>query len=129
MKPNTYCMLIHLSQLLAFVLPLLGFIVPIVLWAIKKDDDPSIDRHGRIVINWIISVFIYTVLIVTLVLGVAFCVVLSTKSVALMTTIVVPGIMVSSFFTVILIVFPIIGGIKANDGIEWKYPMSIQFFK
>jgi uncharacterized Tic20 family protein len=122
-------MLIHLSQLLAFVLPLLGFIVPIVLWAIKKDDDPSIDRHGRIVINWIISVFIYTVLIVTLVLGVAFCVVLSTKSVALMTTIVVPGIMVSSFFTVILIVFPIIGGIKANDGIEWKYPMSIQFFK
>jgi uncharacterized Tic20 family protein len=122
-------MLIHLSQLLALAVPLLGFIVPIVLWAIKKDDDPSRDRHGRIVINWIISVFIYTVLIVTLVLGVAFCVVLSTESVALMTTIVVPGIMVSSFFTVILIVFPIIGGIKANDGIEWKYPMSIQFFK
>jgi uncharacterized Tic20 family protein len=122
-------MLIHLSQLLAFVLPLLGFIVPIVLWVIKKDDDHSIDRHGKIVVNWIISVFIYTVLIVTLILAIVICFVLIFESVAMMMLVTVPSIIMSSFFTIILIVFPIIGGIKANDGIEWKYPMSIQFFK
>jgi uncharacterized Tic20 family protein len=30
---------------------------------------------------------------------------------------------------VICIVFPIVGGIKANGGIEWQYPLSIRFFK
>jgi uncharacterized protein len=27
------------------------------------------------------------------------------------------------------IIFPVIGGIKANDGIVWKYPLSIPFLK
>jgi uncharacterized Tic20 family protein len=30
---------------------------------------------------------------------------------------------------IIGIVFPIIGGIKANNGEVWKYPLSIPFFK
>ena len=29
----------------------------------------------------------------------------------------------------IAIIFPIIGGIKANDGILWKYPLSIPFLE
>ena len=29
---------------------------------------------------------------------------------------------------VLVFVFPIIGGIKANEGIVWKYPLSISFF-
>jgi uncharacterized Tic20 family protein len=28
---------------------------------------------------------------------------------------------------VVGIIFPIIGGIKANDGVLWKYPLSISF--
>ena len=31
--------------------------------------------------------------------------------------------------TALCIIFPIIGGIKANNGELWKYPLSIQFFK
>jgi len=27
------------------------------------------------------------------------------------------------------IAFPIVGGIKANNGEVWRYPLSIQFFK
>jgi hypothetical protein len=27
------------------------------------------------------------------------------------------------------IVFPIVGGIKANNGEVWRYPLSIAFFK
>ena len=30
---------------------------------------------------------------------------------------------------VLAIAFPIVGGIKANNGEVWKYPLSIQFFR
>jgi uncharacterized Tic20 family protein len=28
-----------------------------------------------------------------------------------------------------MVIFPIIGGLKANEGTAWKYPLSIEFFK
>ena len=31
--------------------------------------------------------------------------------------------------TIIAIVFPILGGLKARDGILWKYPITITFLK
>jgi uncharacterized protein len=31
--------------------------------------------------------------------------------------------------TLLCVAFPIVGGIKANNGILWKYPLSIPFFK
>lgn len=110
MKTNTYLMLLHLSQLLAYVLPGLGLIAPIVLWAIQKDNEPLVDRHGKIILNWIISWMIYIAIgAVLIIVGI--------------------GIVILIALAVINVVFPIIGGIKANDGIEWKYPLSIQFFK
>jgi uncharacterized Tic20 family protein len=30
---------------------------------------------------------------------------------------------------VLMVVFPIIGAVKANDGKVWKYPLSIPFLK
>jgi uncharacterized Tic20 family protein len=110
MKPNTYCMLLHLSQLLVFLLPGIGLAVPIVLWAINKDKDSLVDRHGKIVVNWILSAFIY----------VAGSIILSFVGIGLLTL---------AALLIVSIVFPIIGGVKANDGIEWKYPLSIPFFK
>jgi uncharacterized Tic20 family protein len=109
MKPNTYCMLLHLSQLLVFLLPGIGFAVPIVLWAIK-DKESLVNRHGKIVLNWLISFIIY---------GTA-GIILATVGV---------GIIFLKVLLVLLIVFPIVGGIRANDGIEWQYPLSIRFFK
>jgi uncharacterized Tic20 family protein len=110
MKPNTYCMLLHLSQLLSFILPGLGLAVPIVLWAIHKDMEPLIDRHGKIVLNWILSAFIYfAVGVILLLIG--------------------NSVVILVVLAILALVFPIIGGVKANDGIEWKYPLSIPFFK
>ncbi|MDR1484181.1 MAG: DUF4870 domain-containing protein [Planctomycetaceae bacterium] len=110
MKPNTYCMLLHLSQLLNFVIPLAGIIVPVVLWAINKDKDSMVDQHGKIVVNWILSLVIYC-------------------AVSAILFIVIVGFVLLIVLSILAIIFPIIGGIKANDGIEWKYPLSIPFFK
>ena len=110
MDTNTYCMFMHLSQLSGYVIPFAGFIVPILLWVSGKERDWKIDKHGRIVMNWMISSLIYffiAAILMVLLIGIPIMVVLGICSV----------------------IFIIIGAIKANDGIFWPYPLSIEFFK
>ncbi|MFM1770321.1 MAG: hypothetical protein RJA22_2850 [Verrucomicrobiota bacterium] len=103
-----WAMYLHLSQLLGFVIPLAGFVAPIVIWQVKKDQIPGLDPHGRMVVNWMISAFIYALISGLL------CFVLI-------------GIPLLWALAVVGVVFPIIGGIKANNGELWNYPMTIRF--
>lgn len=102
-------MFLHLSQFAGYLVPLAGFVVPIVIWQMKKDQMPSLDEHGRMVTNWMLSALIYAVISVILIF-------------------VLVGIPMLWALGVLTIVFPIIGGIKAGDGVVWKYPMTIKFF-
>jgi uncharacterized protein len=101
-------MLLHLSLLAGFVVPFGGFIAPIVIWMIKKDELPGLEEHWTIVINWLISYVIYMVVCILL-------------------CFIFVGVFLLPILGIIGIVFPIIGGMKANNGEAWKYPMSISF--
>ncbi|GAB2688625.1 DUF4870 domain-containing protein [Aliiglaciecola sp. 3_MG-2023] len=110
MPLNTYCMLIHLSQLTSIIIPGLGFILPIVMWATNKDKHEAIDIHGKITVNWLISLFIYSIvcgILVFLIVGVFGLIILA----------------------ILNLVFAIIAAIKANNGEVWVYPLSIKFLK
>lgn len=103
-----WAMYLHLSLLSGFAIPLAGFIAPIIIWQVKKDELPEVDVHGKLVTNWIISSFIYTVVslfLVFLIIGIPCLVVLGILNIA----------------------YPIIGGLKANNGEVWHYPMTIRF--
>jgi uncharacterized protein len=106
---NTWSMIIHFSQLCAFVLPLAGLIVPIILWQVKKNESLFIDKNGKIVVNWIIT---------EIILGVMFGIL----------CFLLIGIPLLAALVILGIVFPIIGGIKANNGQAWSYPFTIKFF-
>jgi uncharacterized Tic20 family protein len=105
-----WAMLLHLSLLAGFIVPLGGFIAPIVVWQLKKDELPGIEEHWNIVANWMISYLIYFVVCIPL-------------------CFVFVGLFLAPILAILGIIFPIIGGIKANNGEAWKYPMSITFFK
>lgn len=107
---NTWGLFLHLSQFMTYVLPLAGLIVPLILWQVKKDESAIIDRHGRIIMNWILTEFVLLLLIVPL------CFILI-------------GFALLFILGVAGIVFPIIGAIKAGNGEVWPYPCSIRFFK
>ena len=107
---NMWGMFIHLSQFCGYLVPIAGLILPIILWQIKKDESVVIDRHGKIVANWLITAFI-----------------LGLISAAL--TPVVIGFFMLFGLAIVAVVFPIIGAIKANSGEVWAYPMSFNFFK
>ena len=110
LQPNQWAMFVHFSVLAGFVVPFAGLILPIILWQIKKDEIPEIDVHGKIVVNWLISAIIYS-------------------AVGVLLTFVLIGIPLLFILAGLCIVFPVIGGIKANNGEVWNYPLTIQILK
>lgn len=103
-------MFLHLSQLANVILFPIGIVVPIVLWQIQKEKIPALDAHGKMVVNWMISCTIY-----------AF--------VSFVLMFVVIGFLTIMAVGLLGIIFPIIGGIKANNGELWEYPLTIKFLK
>jgi uncharacterized Tic20 family protein len=109
-ETRQWAMFLHLSLLAGFVVPFAGFVAPILIWQLKKEEFPELDEHGKVVINWLISGLIYA--------GISF--------ILMFLIIGIPMLMVLGLLAV---VFPIVGGIKANNGELWTYPLSIPFLK
>lgn len=108
MDSRTYAMLLHFSQLCGFVAPVFGWVVPVVLWLIKRDD-PYIDQQGKVVFNWILSSFIYFVISLILIS-------------------VVIGLFMLIALGILSVIFIVIGAVRAKDGVIQNYPLSISFF-
>jgi len=103
-------MLLHLSVLAGFVVPLGGLVAPILIWKLKKSEMPEIDAHGKMVLNFLISMLIYSL-------------------VAFLLTFVVIGVFLFFALVAVGVIFPIIGGIKANNGELWQYPLILELVK
>ncbi|MEM7478849.1 MAG: DUF4870 domain-containing protein [Planctomycetota bacterium] len=105
---RTWAMLLHLSYLLGFVTGI-GFIAPVIVWIIKKDEMPELDAHGKMALNFIISMFIYV-------------------TIAGLLSIALIGIPLLILLGIMNVVYPVIAGVKANDGELWHYPGMLRFF-
>ena len=112
---KTWALILHLSLLSGFVVPLIGSVlIPIVIYMVKKDELPGLEPHFNIVMNWIISAVIYGA--AATILGVI------TFGILLPVTLLVYGVI-----ALLSLFYGIYGAIKANDGIVWPYPLSIPF--
>lgn len=109
LEENYFLMIMHLSLFCGLIIPIFGQIIPILLWLHNKDKNKNVDINGRILLNWIFSVVIYTVS------GIVLCSI-------------IVGLFILGFLILINIIFPIIGALKAKKGIVWSYPLSIRFF-
>lgn len=112
MKENKQLLVLtHLSQLLDFVSGIGGFIVPLILWAMKKDEVYGMDSHGKAILNFRISMFIYLLICIPAVLLFGLGII---------------GFIVIGIFYVI---FPILNAIKASNNEAPSYPLSMSFIK
>jgi uncharacterized Tic20 family protein len=106
-----WAMFCHLSALVGILGNGLGFLVgPLVVWLLKKEDDPFIDEQGKEAVNFQITMFIALFVSGILVL-------------------VVIGIVMLIVVGIMMVVFPILGAIKANEGESYRYPFSIRFIQ
>ena len=112
MKENKQLLVLtHLSQLLDYVTGIGGLIVPLLLWLLKRNEVYGMYEHGKAILNFRISMFLYLILCVPaiLLLGLGL----------------VGFIVIGVFY----LIFPIINALKASNNEAPYYPMSIQFIK
>lgn len=110
MKENKQLLaLTHLSQLLDFVSGIGGFVVPLILWLTKKDEVYGMDQHGKAILNFRISMFLYVLICIPLILLLGLGIL---------------GLIVLGFF---YLIFPVTNAIKASNNQPPNYPLSIKF--
>ncbi|WP_108805644.1 DUF4870 domain-containing protein [Aquimarina sp. Aq107] len=101
----------HLSQLLDLVTGFGGFIVPLILWLTQREQVLAMDNHGKSIMNFQISMFIYAIVCIPLILLFGL------------------GVLGLIVIGILCLVFPIINAIKASNGEEPSYPLSMEIIK
>jgi len=86
------------------------FIGPLIIWLIKKDEDPFIDNQGKEALNFQITVAIAGIVSAVL-------------------TVVCVGFFLGIAVSIADLVFCILASIKANGGEKYRYPVSIRLIK
>ena len=110
-EARKWAMICHLVALVGLLGNGIGFVVgPLVVWLLKKDEDPFIDEQGKEAVNFQITMMIAALI-----------------SVALMLILI--GFLLITIVGAMMIIFPIIGASKANAGEHYRYPLTIRFIK
>ena len=105
---NQLLVITHLSQLLTYATVFGGIIAPLILWATQKEQVEGMDAHGKSIINFQISMFIYSIISIPFMLvGI--------------------GFITLGIIAILAFVMPIINAIKASNGELPSYPLSINF--
>jgi hypothetical protein len=107
---NTWAMLCHLTALAGFIIPFGNIIGPLVVWMIKKDEFPLVADQGKESLNFQISMTIYYMIAAILI-------------------IVLIGIVLLIGLAIFSLIMIIIAMVKANEGVAYRYPMTIRFVK
>ncbi len=102
-------MLTHLSQLLDLITGFGGLIVPLVIWQTKKDEIYDMDEHGKSIVNFQLSMFLYALICIPLIFLIGL------------------GLLGLIAIGILCLVFPVINAIKVNNGEAPHYPLSIKF--
>ncbi|MFC3093190.1 DUF4870 domain-containing protein [Alteromonas sediminis] len=110
MEQGTFLTLMHLSQLAGYLIPYAGLALPVIMWATNKDDSELIDRHGKVILNWMITMIIASVVCYILMF-------------------VLIGFLGFAILAVVNLVFVIVGAVKASQGELWTYPFSLKIIK
>lgn len=97
----------HLSGLAGYIIPLGGLLVPIIIW-IAKSDSRTISTIAKQAL--LLNVIVW-------ILGIALII-------PFITVILIPLAIIGWFgLGLVAIVLPIVGAVKASDGVYYRYPL------
>lgn len=105
-EDRTLALLVHLSGVVTSVL------VPLIVWLIHKDkpDKALVNDQSKEALNFQITIFIAYAL-------------------GWMLTVIVVGALLLPLVWLINLVFCIVAGVKANEGVAYRYPFSLRLVK
>lgn len=104
-------MAVHLSALIAWVgIPLGHIIGPLVVWLTQRDKSEFIDQHGRESLNFQLSITLYSII-------------------AFVLCFIFIGFLLLIAIFVMHLTLSIIAAMRANEGLHYRYPMTIRFIR
>ncbi|MCM3635295.1 MULTISPECIES: DUF4870 domain-containing protein [Paenibacillus] len=113
-EERTWSMLAHLSSLAALLFTGLGFICgfigPLIIWLLKKDQSHIVAENAKEALNFNISYTIYSLIAVMLVF-------------------LLVGFLLVPIVYVVWLVFAIIATVKTNQGQYYRYPFIFRFIR
>jgi uncharacterized Tic20 family protein len=104
-EARQWAMFCHFAAFLGFIFPFGNLLGPLIVWQIKRESDPFVDRQGKEALNFQITVSLAVVLSFLLML-------------------VVIGFFLLGLVSIGALVLTIIAGIKANEGLDYRYPFT-----
>jgi uncharacterized Tic20 family protein len=106
-----WAMFCHLAALVGLLGNGIGFVLgPLIVWLVKREEDAFIDDQGKEAVNFQLTMFIAAIISGLLML-------------------IVIGFLLIAIVAALMIIFPIIGATKANEGELYRYPLTIRFIK
>jgi len=139
---------LHLSVLIQYFIPLGNYIFPIVIWSAKKNESEFIDANGKNVLNFQLSLFLYSVVLCLIAIPIIIYSIfknvplqdihfnhdfvfhhLSAGNITGLTILAIVAVLLFCFLKVIEFILTIYAAVKASNGEAYKYPLSITFFK
>ncbi|EPJ77131.1 MULTISPECIES: DUF4870 domain-containing protein [Pseudomonas] len=105
-----WAMFCHFASFFGLIFPFGNLLGPLIIWQIKKEADPFIDAQGKEALNFQITVSIAAMICMLLM-------------------VVVIGFPLLILVGVGALVLTIIGGLKANDGLAYRYPFTWRLIK
>lgn len=103
-QERMWAMLCHIGAII------LGFIAPLVIWLVKKDESAFVDDQGKEALNFQITITLACI-------------------VSTFLMVVVIGVFLLPVIGIFNLIMLIVAGIKANDGVKYRYPINIRFIK
>lgn len=109
-QARQWAMLCHLAAFAGLAVPFGNLLGPLIVWQMKKDIDPFVDAQGKEALNFQISVAIAVMVCFLLML-------------------LVIGFPLLALVSIGALVLSIIGGLKANEGLAYRYPFTWRLVK
>ena len=106
-EERSLAMACHLLALIGFIVPFGNLVGPLVMWLVKKDESAFVDDQGKEAVNFNITMSIAGV-------------------VCVMLAFVVIGAILLPILGIFWLVVTIIAGLKANDGVAYRYPFTLR---
>ena len=135
---KTTAALLHLSAFAKYLIPFAGIVAPLIIWQTKKHESDYIDATGKSVINFHLSILVYSfiiaVVIAVLFLGTIINYIELERAggdivPVNLITIGIVSLVFLGIWTLIELILIILGSVKANEGIIYRYPLTITFIK
>jgi uncharacterized Tic20 family protein len=109
-EQRQWAMFAHLSALIGLIVPFGNVLGPLVIWLVQKDKMAFVDDQGKEALNFQITVFGAALISAFLML-------------------ILIGFLLIFVVGLGALVLTIIAAIKANEGVAYRYPLTIRLIK